>query len=55
MSLDSLPLIRVGDKIPMYGEKSFTYDLSDLSSLGITNSSSTNDILESYSYGNYDE
>ena len=55
MSLDSLPLIRVGDKIPMYGEKSFTYDLSDLSSLGITNSSSTNDILESYSYGNNED
>ena len=55
MSLDSLPLIRIGDKTPIYGKKSLTYNLSDLSSLGITNSSSTNDILESYSYGNYDE
>ena len=56
MSLDSLPLLRIGDKTPIYGKKSLTYNLSGLSDLGVTkSSSSTNDILESYSYGNYDE
>ena len=52
MSLDSLPLIRIGDKTPIYGKKSLTYNLSGLSDLGVTKSSSTNDILESYSYEN---
>ena len=50
MSLDSLPLIRIGDKTPIYGKKSLTYNLSGLSDLGVTKSSSTNDILGSYSY-----
>ena len=52
MSLDSLPLIRIGDKTPIYGKKSLTYNLSGLSDLGVTKSSSTNDILGSYSYEN---
>lgn len=55
MSLDSLPLIRIGDKTPIYGKKSLTYNLSGLSDLGVTKSSSTNDILESYSYGNNED
>ncbi|MCQ2969003.1 MAG: lytic transglycosylase domain-containing protein [Clostridium sp.] len=52
VSLDSLPLIRVGDQIPVYNNQSLTYNLSDLSSLGIINTTEASDISESYSYIN---
>lgn len=51
MSLDSLPLIRIGDETTVYGKKSLSYNLSDLSSLGITSSNVLNNIDNSYSYG----
>lgn len=53
VSLDSLPLIRNGDNIPLYGDKSLTYNLSDLSSLGITSSNDISGIDTSY-YENTD-
>ena len=53
VSLDSLPLIRNGDNIPLYGNKSLTYNLSDLSSFGITSSNDISGIDTSY-YENTD-
>lgn len=36
VSLDSLPLIKVGDNIKTYGKTPVTYNLNDLSSVGVT-------------------
>lgn len=50
VSLDSLPLIRTGDMAHIYGKESVTYNLSDLSSLGIANSNGINNLWEDNHY-----